>query len=275
MNLKLLCIAGGVTATILTGPAHADVPAFTYQGFAQAQNYYDLNGGSNGNPRMLDVGSAAGGTAYATPNLNRPSFEVTGTSGDPGFLDKIGPANDTSSTSAYIYFIYYFKINGGGGTVPVDFNYALRAETATAGVYSAGTSALASLVLNNSLSYSYSADSGYTNPTNTSQSVVGTFTADLTYGAVNELNLQVMEHTSGGSGGSNSSASAYVDPRIYIDPAYLAAHPGATLEISPGVGNIGPTATVPEPASWLMMIAGLGAVGGVVRRRRTAAMVYI
>jgi hypothetical protein len=35
----------------------------------------------------------------------------------------------------------------------------------------------------------------------------------------------------------------------------------------------GPAATVPEPASWTMLILGLGAVGAAVRQRRAGAMV--
>lgn len=46
------------------------------------------------------------------------------------------------------------------------------------------------------------------------------------------------------------------------------------LTTTDGVLNIGSvsydTAAVPEPASWMLMIGGFGAIGGVMRRRKTA-----
>lgn len=41
---------------------------------------------------------------------------------------------------------------------------------------------------------------------------------------------------------------------------------GSVLSITPS-GSTGPTGAVPEPASWAMMIAGFGLVGGVMRMR--------
>lgn len=42
----------------------------------------------------------------------------------------------------------------------------------------------------------------------------------------------------------------------------------------PAVGTFAllPIAAVPEPAAWTLMIAGFGATGGMLRRRRTAAL---
>ncbi|HWI85758.1 MAG TPA: PEPxxWA-CTERM sorting domain-containing protein [Sphingomonas sp.] len=39
--------------------------------------------------------------------------------------------------------------------------------------------------------------------------------------------------------------------------------------------NFGGTADVPEPASWAMMLAGFGLIGGALRTRRTATISYI
>ena len=64
------------------------------------------------------------------------------------------------------------------------------------------------------------------------------------------------------------TASAFVDPHLEIDAAFLAANPGATLTITPGVGNeIGFTA-VPESSTYALILAGLGIVGVAACRRR-------
>jgi hypothetical protein len=63
-----------------------------------------------------------------------------------------------------------------------------------------------------------------------------------------------------------STASAMVDPRITIDPGFLAAHPGLTytVVINPAIN------AVPEPATALLMLGGLAA-GALSWRRRRAS----
>jgi len=58
---------------------------------------------------------------------------------------------------------------------------------------------------------------------------------------------------------------AFIDPAFTIDPIYLAANPGATLTLPPGVGNA--VTPVPEPQALALMLAGLG----VLALRRRAA----
>jgi hypothetical protein len=83
--------------------------------------------------------------------------------------------------------------------------------------------------------------------------------------AANMITLQAAADTSEGA-----SATAFVDPLIAIDPST----PNASdyrIYLDNGVGNgIG---GVPEPATWAMMLAGLGGVGAVVRgTRRSRAL---
>ena len=78
---------------------------------------------------------------------------------------------------------------------------------------------------------------------------------------------------------STKYADAYIDPVITIDPAFLLTHPGATLTFSAGVQNgqyptgvippTGPTG-VPEPATWAMMLLGVGFAGGALRSNRAS-----
>jgi hypothetical protein len=58
-----------------------------------------------------------------------------------------------------------------------------------------------------------------------------------------------------------------LDPMITIDPIFLLDNPGYSLIVSPGIGN-GPTNPVPEPESYAMLLAGLGLLGFLARRRK-------
>ena len=65
-----------------------------------------------------------------------------------------------------------------------------------------------------------------------------------------------------------ASAAAFIDPRLEIDSAFLAANPGATLTITPGVGNeIMNVTAVPEPETYALMLAGFAALVYRARRR--------
>ncbi|RZT06306.1 PEP-CTERM protein-sorting domain-containing protein [Duganella sp. CF402] len=52
-----------------------------------------------------------------------------------------------------------------------------------------------------------------------------------------------------------AEASAYIDPYFFIDPGYLALHPGGSLELTAGMGNA--VVAVPEPTAWMLLFAGL------------------
>jgi hypothetical protein len=63
-------------------------------------------------------------------------------------------------------------------------------------------------------------------------------------------------------------ASAIVDPYVYIDPTWLAANPGYSLEFSPGIGNEAPS--TPLPAALPLFASALGGLGGTAWLRRRA-----
>ena len=73
---------------------------------------------------------------------------------------------------------------------------------------------------------------------------------------------------------SNKGGSAYssADPYFYIDPDFQKNNPpspgstGYGLVVSNGVGNAVPGA--PEPATWALMMIGVGGMGAALRTRR-------
>lgn len=65
-----------------------------------------------------------------------------------------------------------------------------------------------------------------------------------------------------------ASLTSFIDPQLVIDPAFLAANPGSTLTITPGVGNGLPP--VPEPHAWALLVGGMGLLATIARRRKAA-----
>lgn len=61
------------------------------------------------------------------------------------------------------------------------------------------------------------------------------------------------------------AATAFLDPRFDFASGFAAA--GYAFEFSPGIGNGVGVAAVPEPESWLLLLAGLTTITGVARRR--------
>jgi hypothetical protein len=66
-----------------------------------------------------------------------------------------------------------------------------------------------------------------------------------------------------------SAGTIFLDPYIYLDPAWAAANPEYSLTIEPGVGN------VPEPATALLLLAGVGVLGLGRRSRRSVAIACV
>jgi hypothetical protein len=107
------------------------------------------------------------------------------------------------------------------------------------------------------------------NCTDQSTDFDGTLQVTTNPGYVSTVHLEI---EAGGSfaAGANSG-EAYADPYLYIDPSTPDAA-DYSITLSPGVGNGLPG--VPEPASWALMILGVGATGATFRgsRRLRAAV---
>jgi hypothetical protein len=274
MNLKMLFVVGSVVATILNAPA-ANADDLTPEYEANALASYLMSGSSQ---TIYTLGanfteSAPYSSASVVSSLAVPAFEVSGSSAATPVVypDPLEIPYEGGASQAGIHLDYFYDVTGAVGAVPVDVAYDIEATSTSSGPYSTYTASEA--YIRNFVGYldefdnDYVVQSGYSSQTkNTTKQLEGVFSTTVGSQA-SEIDLYVFEETEGGIG-SYSTAEAYADPRIYIDPAYLAAHPGATLHISPGIGNIGPTSAVPEPSLWAFMLAGVGMTGARLRLSR-------
>jgi hypothetical protein len=87
--------------------------------------------------------------------------------------------------------------------------------------------------------------------------------------------LYTVTETTLASAEEGGSASAFADPFFSIAADFAAEHPGFSIQVSPGVANARVDSGAPEPASWAMMILGLGGVGAALRRRRDGALLTL
>ena len=158
------------------------------------------------------------------------------------------------------YYSYYFTIDGAGDEyIPIIgyFNLSVRAV---------GPHASASARIN------FNGDNRSLDTTSiVDQSVSGVIATHFYYLNLGHIELQVYTDVPYGVG----SAYAFADPFLIIDPAYAAVDPDyatrLTLRFSEGVVNAAAPGAVPEPATWAMLVAGLGSIGGLMRRRRTVS----
>jgi hypothetical protein len=164
----------------------------------------------------------------------------------------IGAGGQTAEAGANAEFTYFFALTGTTSYVPI--------------LVSASGSVTQSGNPNFNFSSANFAVEDYVGPhsgtkyfsQNLSSSGTTTFSVDQDVEIPGGDVIEVIMGA-GTTVGVPGGASASVDPQISIDPAYLAANPGVSLEFSPYI--------TPEPSSLGLILGGLAAVVGVRRRK--------
>jgi hypothetical protein len=219
----------------------ADPPAATYHGKIQTFNQFN----PQPDPSPLEApGSIATGGAQLT----------IGDSPTP-FLRSSAAAHGDDVYSISGILRYYFTVDGPQSDTPIDLAAHIVLHDDQQGGVSEDIvyiSAYQSVVesLGAPPGIDYSADF---NDTVSFKAMVG---------VANYVEMTI---------GSQGLANVYADPFISIDTAFAAQHPGYTLSFSAGVSNLDGPGAVPEPASWALMIGGIGMAGAALRRRKAFA----
>lgn len=179
-----------------------------------------------------------------------------------GFSEEFDAYNTTMSEASINYF---FRITGPTEiTLPYNVKSLARLSATASGGDSNSAYSLAILTIRefgtDIINVDLFAESGTTSGWNFSETI--NFVSGRNY----EVSFFTGAYTTG-----RGSASGFVDPQFTLDPLFVAQNPSyAALFTLVGVptGEVTPPGGVPEPASWAMLIAGFGLVGGVTRLRR-------
>jgi hypothetical protein len=175
-----------------------------------------------------------------------------------------------NTTPGYRYtseLTYYFRVDGPASMIVPIIAYAKIAVSKTEGY----VQIYAGLNVNDGINTTVSKDISLSDFAAASDSFDGGLALDMQTGVTGSVHLFADAIAGGGSGNS------FVDPYIVIDPAFAAVDPDYaahySLSFSPGANNDAPGG-VPEAATWVLLIAGFGAVGVAARLRR-AALRYV
>ena len=272
--------AGTAVAAILmtTGMAHASgvvVPP--------ASNYTAV--GYNDASEIVgfpDSGSAAVSSSYALNNYPNPAYsftEIASVKPTPEPILTVLDAGisifpNNSSTGATASSDYYFTIDG-----PADLEVPVLVQARIISSFTADT-ATADWALSGSVEVGVgesTADGQIGLNICSFGSVCGLSqisanpavldrVVDFSSNGLTEVEMQagIIE---GSNPGDQYSGSLTVDPLFTIDPTFLAANPGYSLSFSAGVGD-SLASGIPEPATWAMMLLGIGSAGLTMRSRR-------
>lgn len=258
---SLLAVLVGFTLNLgLSGVVEAALPD-AFGGVQIQDTDLGLNSGPFGSDLIMNTtwswSTPTHGVSATATSEPLPSLTVTASSGLPSPISWQGSIINATGTLRYFY-----SIDG-----PADINVPFKVS----GIYSMeGYGYLIASV--NVLSSYYTGLYNFTNQCGITCNENGTFagTSSLLSNTVGAIDLRIDMALASvwnydSNSGTSSNGSAYIDPYIEIDPTWALANPGYSISVSPGVGNV---ASVPEAETYAMMLAGLGLVGFVARRRK-------
>jgi len=207
-----------------------------------------------GDPFIANEGPAPQASVYTSaggPYGTAKSVAAVSASGQVASVSAVGQAGAVAQD------IYWFEVPGPKNTkVPVTETGFVLANVQNESFGGASASAYASVV---SFTYDKTTTLGRSVQFRNSLSL----TTNTPYEVV--LNAQVSSWDIGETAGT--VATAVADPYFQIDPAFLAANPGYSLEFSPGITNQ-QIAAVPLPASFPLFVTGLLALMGFAAVKR-------
>jgi hypothetical protein len=205
-------------------------------------------------------------TGAATPG---PALTV-------GVSDQLSSLDiDYSHAAANATLSYSFELVGPAGLVPTDISAVVDTTSVAGGSTRAGAAAYLEISQSGGGSYvfyGFACTGGLAegcpsfNVSSFTLNSVFPLVANHYYNVYMSIGADTYSDQIFPFAAGSGAASAFVDPYVRIDPTFANADQ-YSLWVTPGVGD---AAAVPEPATWAMLMLGLGAVGVALRQRKVA-----
>ena len=252
-------------SSVISGPALAltvtppPLATFTVSLTSPGDNYY-----MSGNTQILNanvMGCINLNCASASGSASKTLNAVGGNAASIGGSSEPNP--DGSGAEATID--YYFEAVGPANTSVV-FDIQAAGSTSETG---SGT-AFAHLYLNGSSTIGSPpslASACLSFQVNGCGSISSAFYLNSAFGAQSDTVQEIEIDVAGSTNPNGGTYAASVDPTIIIDPGFLAANPGFTLEFSSNVTQNSISET-PVPAALPLFASGIGLVGYLSGRRK-------
>lgn len=255
-----LLIGLGLTINAVASAGMVAVPlaVFTVSLSSYNDNYY-----MSGNSQLLNENVNGCLNQDCTAAAGSASKILNGVGDNAVSISGGGQGNPDGST-AESTIDYYFAAAGAANTqVAFDIQALGFAEetgngTSFAHLYLNGSSVIGSPGVLTTACASYEA--------NGCGSIGSSFLLNSVFGAQSNTVQEIELDVYGDVNQNGGTYAAWVDPTISIDPAFLAANPGFTLELSSNVTQ-DPVAPVPLPGTLPLFAAGIGVWGLMARRR--------
>ncbi len=243
----IFAVLAGLPAMANALPAVTLAPAKYIVGIKDGATNQYLNVAA---PAALASSSIYGNVSSTTAALPRPLAQLSNESTAIGF-----------GVIANAYMTYQFTILNPANTAVHVLIDSLATATGHGSFYTEAEIALYGSGINKTLAYAHVCNAiAYCNTFANVYHSGGNNPYTLNTNKAYTIRLNLNAHTSNASSGF----SVLADPVISFDPGYTVPA-GSTLRFSANL----PT-TVPEPASWAMLVLGFGLVGAVRRRRQPA-----